>query len=69
MSLRESTDVAAAFLIGTALGVGATLLLRADVEDRKRELVRMVRRLRRSRRRSGAGARMRAMLEAARDRW
>ncbi len=58
MARDDSTDMIAAFLIGAALGIGATLLLREDESDMQR----LVRRLRR------AGGRSGHALSAARDR-
>ncbi len=67
---QTTTDIAAAFLIGAALGIGATLLMRLDLDDERKELLRIVRHVRGSRRRGGgAGRRMRRLIGAARDRW
>lgn len=58
MARDEGTDMIAAFLIGAALGIGATLLLKED----ESEVQRFVRRVRRS------GGRNRHPLTAVRHR-
>lgn len=45
MARDDSTDMFAAFLIGAALGIGATLLLKEDDETDIQRLVRRVRKL------------------------
>lgn len=47
MTNRQSTDIAAAFLIGALFGIGATLLLRAHEEDELDLLMRKLRQVRR----------------------
>jgi hypothetical protein len=53
MGRDDTTDIVAAFLIGAALGIGATLLLREDDEG---DIARIVHQLRKRRRKRGPGA-------------
>lgn len=57
MARDETTDIVAAFLIGAALGIGATLLLKDDDETDVERIVRRVRSM-------GGGRPARAMSSA-----
>jgi hypothetical protein len=46
MTSRQTSDIAAAFLIGAVFGIGATLLMRAREEDEMDQLMRKLRQVR-----------------------
>jgi hypothetical protein len=64
MGRDETTDIVAAFLIGAALGIGATFLLRGDDEG---EVVRALRKLRKQRPRQRATRALSAARSAGED--